>query len=421
MNQRPDMRRLAMASIAGTALEYYDFAVYNTLAALVFNKLFFPTFDPLSGTLLSFATFWVGYLSRPFGGILFGHLGDRHGRRFVLIITLIMMGITTMLIGLLPTYAKIGALAPVLLVTLRFLQGMALGGEWAGAVLLSVEHGTGKQRGRNASFAQMGPSIGVLFATGVIALLTFVLSDADLLGWGWRLPLLASVMLVAFGLWLRLGVTETPQFRALERDTTRSRAPLGEVLREHWRSLLIAGGSRFGPDVMYSLISAFLLAYITRELMLGRPLVTAALAIGSACNAVCIFIAGGLSDRFGRRAVFGAGVAAAFLWLLALFPLLHLKTELAVAAAIVSGLIIHAFMYGPQGAFIAEQFPTRVRYAGSSLAYTIAGVFAGGIAPLAMTGLFREFGTTAVIVMYAATALLITITALVLTPPDRQS
>jgi MFS family permease len=411
MNKAPDMRRLAMASVAGTALEYYDFAVYNTLAALVFNQLFFPTFDPLSGTLLSFATFWVGYLSRPLGGIVFGHLGDRRGRRFVLVITLLMMGITTMLIGLLPTYAQIGALAPVLLVTLRFLQGMALGGEWAGAVLLSVEHGTDQQRGRNASFAQMGPSIGVLFATGAIALLTSQISEAALLDRGWRLPLLASVVLVAFGLWLRIGVSETPQFRALEKDTARSRAPLGEVMRDHWRGLLVAGGSRFGPDVMYSLISAFLLAYITRELMLGRPLATTALAIGAACNAVCIYFAGGLSDRFGRRAVYGAGVAAAFLWLLALFPLLHLKTELAVAAAIVSGLIIHAFMYGPQGAFIAEQFPTRVRYAGSSLAYTIAGVFAGGIAPLAMTGLFRAFGVTTV-VMYAATALLITITAL---------
>jgi len=410
--QSPRMLRLASASVAGTALEYYDFAVYNTLAALVFNKLFFPSFDPLTGTLLSFATFWVGYLSRPFGGLLFGHLGDRYGRRFVLVITLLMMGVTTMLIGLLPTYAQIGVLAPILLVTLRFAQGVALGGEWAGAVLLSVEHGADQQRGRNASFAQMGPSIGVLFATGTIALLTGALSEPALLDWGWRLPLLASVVLVAFGLWLRLGVTETPQFRALEKDTTRSRAPLGEVVREHWRGLLIAGGSRFGPDVMYSLISAFLLTYITRELMLGRPLATTALAIGSACNAACIFVAGGLSDRFGRRAVYGAGVAAAFLWLLVLFPLLNLKTELAVTAAIVSGLIIHAFMYGPQGAFIAEQFPTRVRYAGSSLAYTFAGVFAGGIAPLAMTGLFLKFGTTTVIVMYAVTALLITITAL---------
>jgi MFS family permease len=406
------MRRIAFASIAGTALEYYDFAVYNTLAALVFNQLFFPTFDPLAGTLLSFATYWVGYLSRPFGGILFGHLGDRRGRRFVLVITLTLMGITTVAIGALPTYAQAGALAPLLLVSLRFVQGMALGGEWAGAVLLSVEHGEDSRRGRNAAWAQMGPSTGVLVATGVIALLTSRLSDAALLEWGWRVPLLASIVLVAFGLWLRLGVPETPQFRALEQSALRARAPLGDVVRGHWRGLLVAGGSRFGPDVLYSLITAFLLAYITKELMQSRTLATTALAIGSACNALCIFFAGSLSDRFGRRTVYSLGVLAAFVWLLALFPLLHLKTDLAIGAALVSGLIIHAFMYGPQGAFIAEQFPTRVRYAGSSLAYTIAGVFAGGIAPLAMTGLFGRFQTTVVIVMYAATALLITVTAL---------
>jgi MFS family permease len=406
------MRRIAFASITGTALEYYDFAVYNTLAALVFNQLFFPTFDPLAGTLLAFATYWVGYLSRPFGGILFGHLGDRRGRRFVLVLTLLMMGVTTVAIGLLPTYAQAGALAPILLVTLRFLQGMALGGEWAGAVLLSMEHGAEAQRGRNAAWAQMGPSTGVLVATGVIALLTARLSDAALLEWGWRVPLLASLVLVAFGLWLRLGVAETPQFRELERSAMQARAPLGEVAREHWRGLLVAGGSRFGPDVMYSLITAFLLAYLTKELMLSRTLATTSLAIGAAANALCIFFAGSLSDRFGRRAVYSAGVLAAFVWLLALFPLLHVKSDLAVGAALVSGLIIHAFMYGPQGAFIAEQFPTRVRYAGSSLAYTIAGVFAGGIAPLAMTSLYGKFQTATVIVMYAATALLVTVTAL---------
>jgi MFS family permease len=404
--QTPRMLRLASASIAGTALEYYDFAVYNTLAALVFNKLFFPTFDPISGTLLSFATFWVGYLSRPFGGILFGHLGDRRGRRFVLIITLAMMGITTMLIGLLPTYAQIGVLAPVLLVTLRFAQGVALGGEWAGAVLISVEHGTDKQRGRNASFAQMGPSIGTLVATGAISLTSWLVPQDQWLHYGWRLPLLASVALVAFGLWLRVGISETPQFTQLQE---RVRAPLGEVVRHHWRQLIIAGGVRMGPDVMYSLLAVFLLSYLTTTLGIPRTQAVTALTIGAAFNAGFILMAGMLSDRFGRRTVYGAGAAVAIVWVWVMFPLLEAKTELAILVAIVGGLSIHAFMYGPQAAFIAERFPTHVRYAGSSLAYTLGGVFAGGIAPLAFQALYRAYGTTVVVAIYATAALLITL------------
>ena len=404
--QTPRMLRLASASIAGTALEYYDFAVYNTLAALVFNKLFFPTFDPMSGTLLSFATFWVGYLSRPFGGILFGHLGDRHGRRFVLIITLASMGITTMLIGLLPTYSQIGVFAPILLVTLRFAQGVALGGEWAGAVLLTVEHGTDKQRGRNASFAQMGPSIGTLVAAGAIALTLWLVPQEQWLEYGWRLPLLASVALVGFGLWLRVGVSETPQFTQLQE---RVRSPLGEVVRHHWRQLIIAGGVRMGPDVLYSLLAVFLLSYLTTTLGMPRAQVVTALTIGAAFNAGFILMAGMLSDRFGRRTIYGAGAAVAIVWVWVMFPLLESKTELAILVAIVGGLSIHAFMYGPQAAFIAERFPTHVRYAGSSLAYTLGGVFAGGIAPLAFQALYRAYGTTVVVAIYATAALLITL------------
>jgi MFS family permease len=408
MSDTPAMPRLAFASVAGTALEYYDFAVYNTLAALVFNKIFFPSFDPIAGTILAFATFAVGYASRPFGGVLFGHLGDRHGRRFVLVMTLMMMGITTMLIGLLPTYAEIGALAPVLLVSLRFLQGMALGGEWAGAVLLSLEHGEVRQRGRNASFAQMGPSIGTLIAAGVIALTLKFVSEVELLDWGWRLPLLASVVLVIFGLWLRIGVTETPQFRELAQRGAKTRAPLPEVLRNHWRGLITGGGARIGPDVQYSLVAVFSLTYITTVLGLSRTLAVTALTIGAACNAILILVAGILSDRYGRRAVYGAGVAAALAWVWLLFPMLDSKVEWIIIAALVSGLCIHAFMYGPQAAFIAEQFPTPVRYAGASLAYTFAGVFAGGIAPLAFTALYRAYGKPMVVALYTTAALVIT-------------
>ena len=404
----PRMRRLAVASIVGTALEYYDFAVYNTLAALVFNQLFFAPFDALSGTLLAYVTFAVGYVSRLPGGILFGHLGDRYGRRFVLVTTLMVMGTTTVLIGLLPTYAQIGALAPVLLVTLRFLQGMALGGEWAGAVLLTVEHGDEASRGRNASYAQMGPPIGVLLAAGVISLTTWLISPEELLAWGWRVPLLVSVVLVGFGLWLRVGVTESPQFRKAQASGEQSRSPIGDVVRKHWRNLLIAGGSRIGPDVMFSLVAVFSLTYVTTVLGLSRTLATAAVSAGAGLNALMIFFSGRLSDRFGIRRIYGLGVLAALLWMPVLFPLLDTRATWAVFLAIVSGLGIHAFMYGPQAAFISGQFPTQVRYAGSSIAYTFAGLFAGGIAPLIFTALYREFGTTGVVTAYTSVALLIT-------------
>ncbi|HKU17075.1 MAG TPA: MFS transporter [Steroidobacteraceae bacterium] len=408
MAEQPRLRRLATASIVGTTLEYYDFAVYNTLAALIFNKLFFPAFDPLSGTMLAFSTFAVGYLSRPVGGLVFGRLGDRHGRRFVLVATLLVMGITTALIGLLPTYESAGILSPILLVVLRFVQGAALGGEWAGAVLLSLEHGDSRERGRNASWAQMGPSLGVLLATGSIALITSQVSSEDFLEWGWRLPFFASVALVAFGLWVRRGVAETPLFRAIEQQQSQARAPVGEVVREHWRKLLVGGGVRIGPDVMYSLVAVFSLAYLTTTAGVSRTLALVALSIGGACNALAIPLFGTLSDRLGRRRVYGAGVLLAIGVACVFFPLLDTKAPLAIVGAIAGALIVHAMMYGPQAAFIAEQFPTRLRYTGASLAYTFAGIVGGGIAPVMFAALLKTYGSTQALALYLAVALLIT-------------
>lgn len=401
-------RRLATASVVGTTLEYFDFAIYNTLAALIFGQLFFPSFEPAMGTILAFSTFAVGYISRPVGGLIFGHLGDRRGRRFVLVATLLLMGVTTGLMGLLPTYATAGIVSPVLLVVLRFIQGAALGGEWAGAVLLSLEHGSADRRGINGSWAQMGPSLGTLLATGSIALLTLTLSPEDFLAWGWRLPFFASVVLVAFGLWIRMGVAETPDFIALQNDGAKARAPIGEVFRDHWRALLRGGGARIGPDVLYSLTATFSLSYLATTLGVERALALIALSIAGVCNAVSIPLFGHLSDRLGRRTVYTGGVMCGLLWIVALFPMLDTREPALIVLALGSGLIIHAAMYGPQAAFIAEQFPTRVRYAGSSLAYTLAGIVGGGIAPLMFAALLRAWGTTLAIVLYTAVALLIT-------------
>jgi MFS family permease len=406
------MKRLAVASLIGTTLEYYDFAVYNTLAALVFNRVFFPSFDPLSGTILAFSTFAVGYLSRPAGGLLFGSLGDRHGRRFVLVATLIAMGITTALMGLLPTYANVGVMAPVLLVALRFIQGAALGGEWAGSVLLAVEHGSPERRGLNGAWTQMGPSIGTLLASGTIAALTASMSADAFVDWGWRLAFFASVALVVFGVWVRRGVDETPLFEKLKREHSIAPAPVKEVLRDHWRSVVVGIGVRLGSDVMYSLLAVFTLTYLTNSLGLSRTFALVALCLGSLFHAVSMPFFGVLSDRLGRRRVYAFGAAAAFLLLTVWFPLLDTKSVPVILLAFCVGFALHASMYGPQAALLTEQFPTRLRYCGASLAYTFAGILGGGIAPLVFASLLKAYESTLAIVLYASCALALTALAL---------
>ncbi len=400
--------RLATASLIGTTLEYYDFAVYSTLAALVFNRLFFPAFDPLSGTILALSTFAVGYVARPIGGVIFGHLGERFGRRFVLVTTLLVMGTTTAMIGLLPTYESAGILAPILLVVLRFVQGAALGGEWAGAVLLCVEHGSNTQRGRNGAWTQVGPGLGTLMATGLLAWITAVLSPAEFQAWGWRLPFLTSVLLVIFGLWIRRGIAETPVYQELHRTQLNAQAPISDVLKLHWRGVLRVIGARLGPDVWYSLVVVFSLSYLATVLGLPRPLALISLSIGLVFNVLTEVFFGALSDKLGRRAVYGAGVFVTIIWVFAFFALLDTRQPLLITLAIVVALIGHAMMYGPQAAFITEQFPTRVQFAGSSIGYTLAGIVGGGIAPAIFATLLREFKTPFSIALYAAGALTIT-------------
>ncbi|MDA8444489.1 MFS transporter [Paracidovorax valerianellae] len=409
----PKMGRLAMASSVGTTLEWYDFTVYNIMAALVFNAIFFPSFDPLTGTILAFSTYAVGYISRPLGGMVFGHLGDRLGRRFVLVATLVIMGVSTGLMGLLPTYGTWGIWAPIALVALRFVQGVALGGEWAGAVLLSMEHGKPTERGRNASFTQVGPSCGTLIGTGFIALVSAWLSPEDFQAWGWRIPFVSSVALVLFGLWLRRGVDETPVFREMEAHKATAKTPIKEVFTQHWRRLLVAGGSRIGSDVLYALVVVFTLTYVTTVLHLSRPLALTATMIGAACNAIAVPWFGALSDRIGRRPVYIAGALLGIAWAFVFFVLMDRAQPLAICAAVVGGLLIHAMMYGPQAAFVTEQFPNRVRYAGASLAYTLAGILGGGFAPLIIASLFKSYGSTVAVSLYVVAALGLTLIALV--------
>jgi MFS family permease len=403
------MMRLAAASSVGTTLEWYDFTVYNVMAALIFNVVFFPSFDPLSGTLLAFSTYAVGYLSRPLGGFVFGSLGDRLGRRFVLVATLLTMGVATGLIGILPSYASWGVWSPALLVALRFAQGAAIGGEWAGAVLLALEHGARHQSGRNGSFAQVGPACGTILGTGLIAALTVASAFES---WGWRIPFFSSVALVAFGLWLRRGVEETPVFLELESSRAKAKAPVRELFGHHLRSLLTGIGVRIGPDVVYALLVVFTLTYVTTVLHLSRPLALTATMIGAICNAVAVPCFGALSDRVGRRWVYAVGTLVSILWAFAYFTLMDTGRALFIVVAVAGGLIIHAMMYGPQAALIAEQFPTRVRYTGASLAYTLAGFVGGGFAPLLFTALYKASGSTLRVSLYVTVALGVTLFAL---------
>lgn len=411
--KRPRMGRLAAASSIGTTLEWYDFTVYNLMAALVFNAVFFPSFDPISGTILAFSTYAVGYLSRPFGGLIFGHLGDKLGRRFVLVATLVLMGAATGLMGLLPTYNAWGIWSPILLVALRFFQGAAIGGEWAGAVLLSMEHGRQDQRGRNASFAQMGPACGTLLGAGFITIATLCMSAESFQTWGWRIPLLASTVLVMFGLWLRRGVDETPMFKELERHQHKVKLPIKEVVVGHWRRLIIAGSVRIGSDIVYGLLVVFTLTYVTGVLHLPRSLALTATMLGAAVHAVCVPLFGALCDKLGRRVVYGAGAVFSIVWAFAYFALMGTRDPLLICLAVIVGMFFQAMMYGPQASFVTEQFPTRVRYAGASLAATFGGIIGGGFAPLIFASIYKADQSWTYIAVYISAGLLVTVVALI--------
>ena len=403
-----------IASLTGTSLEYYDFAIYSVASALVFPKVFFPNNDEFVGLLLSFSAFAVGYLARPIGGVVFGRLGDRIGRKKVLVVTLMLIGVATFLIGALPDYSVIGIAAPVVLVLLRLAQGIGVGGEWGGAVLLSSEFGDPTKRGFWSSAAQIGPPAGNLMANGVLAILAASLSNEAFLSWGWRVAFLSSALLVVFGLLIRLKLEETPVFKAIAAHGDRPKAPITEVFRKEPRALISAALSRVCPDVLYALFTVFVAVYATKQLGMTTGNVLAAILIGSAFQLFLIPAAGALTDRFNRRLVYGIAAAGTAIWIPVFFIMIQSRSEVVLTAGVVIGLAFHALMYGPQAAYITEQFPARLRYAGSSLAYTLAGVIGGAVAPLIFTALYAASGNWYLIAVYLLAASLVTIIGLAL-------
>jgi len=402
------------ASLTGTALEWYDFAVYSAAAAVVFPIVFFPSSDPMTGTILAFSTYAVGYISRPVGGIVFGRLGDRIGRKKVLVATLMIIGVATVLIGVLPGYATIGIAAPIILVLLRFAQGVGVGGEWGGAVLLSSEYGDPRRRGFWASAAQVGPPAGNLLANGALAVLTLALTEEQFLSFGWRIAFLLSALLVGFGLWIRLKLEDTPIFKAIEAHGQQPDAPIREVFSKELRPLIAAVLCRVGPDVLYALFTVFTLTYGIQVLGYQRNQVLTAVLIGSAFQLFMIPLAGAVSDRINRRLVYGTAAVVGAVWTFVFFGILGGKNEPMLIIGIVFGLMAHSFMYGPQAAFIVEQFSPRLRSTGSSLAYTFAGVIGGAIAPLMFTLLLAQFGTWVPVAIYVAVAAVVTLIGLAL-------
>jgi MHS family shikimate/dehydroshikimate transporter-like MFS transporter len=389
---KKEMRQVAMASLIGSAVEWYDWFLYGTAAALVFNKLFFPSFDPLVGTLLAFATFGAGFLARPLGGIIFGYYGDKLGRKRTLIICLLLMGLGTFCIGLLPSYEKVGVMAPILLVSLRVLQGIAVGGEWGGAVLLAIEHSPKGKRGFYGSWPQMGVPVGLLLSTVVFSAFSS-LSQEQFLAWGWRIPFLVSIVLVLTGLFIRLKVMETPAFIQAKEAGNHIKNPLKEVLRTSKKQVLIALGSRFANDASYYISNVFVLLYATKYLSLDKTMFLGGISVAAIIELFTIPLFGALTDKIGRRPVFMAGCLFFVIFAFPFFWLVETKITALIWIALILWIAVgHAATFAPMSSFIAERFDTNTRYTGSSISYQLSGILVGGPAPFLATALLTWAG-----------------------------
>ncbi len=404
--------RVVGASLVGTTVEWYDFFLYGVAASVVFGDLFFPKGEQLTGTLLSFATFAVGFFARPIGGVVFGHFGDRLGRKNLLVLSLLMMGLATFAIGLLPTYAQVGALAPILLTVLRLIQGFALGGEWGGAVLIVSEHGDPKRRGFWSSWPQAGAPAGQLIANGVLAGLAAFQSDAAFDKWGWRIPFLLSAVLVLVGLWVRLRIEESPLFKqARAKQEPTDKIPFVEVITKYPREILTAMGARMAENVSYYIFTIVIATYAKEQLGLGKSFALNAVLIGAAIHFCAIPLWGALSDRIGRKPVYLIGAVGVGVWAFVFIALVDTKNFALATLAVTVGLILHGAMYGPQASFFTELFGTRVRYSGVSVGYQLASIIAGGLAPFIAIALLKAYDTGYAISIYVGVCSLISIIA----------
>lgn len=410
------VRRATVASVVGTTIEWYDFFLYGTAAALVFPQLFFPGQVAFAGVLAAFGTQFVGFVARPIGAAIFGHFGDRIGRKTTLMATLFLMAFGTVLIGFLPTYQTIGVAAPILLVLLRIIQGIGVGGEWGGSVLLSMEWGNQKRRGLSASWPQIGVPLGLVLSTGVVRITSGVNGTAGFAAYGWRIPFILSIVLIGVGLFVRLRVIESPEFEAIRLSKKVVKNPILEVIKRQPKQILLSALVRTSEQAPFYLFITFVITYATKHLKLSSNSILDDTLIAAALGLISVPLFGRLSDRFGRRRVYGIGIVLTALFAFPYFGLLNTGSSILVAVAIIVSLMLHDIQYGPQAALIAESFDADIRYTGAGLGYQLASVVAGGPAPLIAAALLAYYGDSTSISIYIIICCAVSMAALILLP-----
>ena len=422
-NSNSNMQKVALTALAGTSIEWYDFFLYGAAAALIFPTAFFGEATPSTALILSLLTFAAGFIARPIGGIIFGHYGDRVGRKKTLVIALILMGVSSTLIGLLPTYAMIGVTAPILLTALRFAQGLAIGGQWGGAMLLVTESAPSDKRGYYGAFAQAGAPVGVILANLAFIITSSLVSEESFYSWGWRIPFLASAILIGISMYIQLNLEDTKAFKELQamrenhEDSNQAvnRSPILEAIKKYPKRIALAAGAFLSIQVTFYILIAFLLAYGVSSAEISRDDMLAAVLIASAIMVPCQFIFSSYSDRHGRKGIFMAGAIFTGLWAFAIFPLVDTGNFWLIVLAITMGLIFVGMMYGPQAAFFTELFSTEVRYSGATLGYQFGAILGGAFAPTIAAFLWNNYGIFWVSVYIAFASLMTLFSVMALT------